>query len=154
MLRRVRILADYQFGKSVGELLFPDTCRFITSRRGGVRQAMLDGKRLATLRAHDGRLTLGLAGAQRLCGILASPQNRVTIQEDVIPFIAAGKSVFAKHVRDADPGIQAGDEVLVVSEDGTLQAIGSAQISGREMCLSMSGVAVQVRKGTDSEDTS
>jgi len=153
MLRRVRILADYQFGKSVGEHLFPDACRFITSRRGGVRQVMLEGKRLATLRAHDGRLTLGLAGAQRLSGILTPPQNRVLIQEDVIPFIAVGKSVFAKHVSDADPSIQAGDEVLVVSGDGTLQAIGSAQISGREMSLSGSGVAVQVRKGTNQEDT-
>jgi uncharacterized protein with predicted RNA binding PUA domain len=152
MLRRVRILADYQFGKSIGKQLFPDTCRFITSRRGGVRQVMLDGKRLATLRAHDGRLTLGLAGAKRLCAILSHGEYRVVIQGDVIPFIAAGRSVFAKHVCDADPAIQAGDEVLVVSGDGALQAVGSAQISGREMCLSGNGVAVQVRKGMNQED--
>ena len=152
MLRRVRILADYQFGKDTGEALFPDTCRFITSRRGGVRQVILDGRRLATLRAHDGRLTLGLAGAERLCRILPSPSYRVRIADDVSPYIAAGKSVFAKHVLNADTLIQAGDEVLIETGDGTLQAIGSAQISGDELCRAGSGVAVQVRKGRDQED--
>ena len=114
---------------------------------------MLDGKRLATLRAHDGRLTLGLAGAYRLCGILGPLHNRVTIQEDVIQFIAGGRSVFSRHVLDADPALQAGDEVLVVSGDGRLQAIGLAQISGREMRLFGSGVAVQIRKGREQEDS-
>lgn len=152
MLRRVRILADYQFGKNTGETLFPDTCRFITSRRGGVRQVILEGRRLATLRAHDGRLTLGLAGAERLESILIPPRYRVRIEDEVSPYIAAGKSVFAKHVCDADPMIQAGDEVLVESGNGTLMGVGSAQISGDEMCRSGSGVAVQVRKGKDQED--
>lgn len=152
MLRRVRILADYQFGKSTGGELFPDTCRFITSRRGGVRQVILDGRRLATLRAHDGRLTLGLAGSERLGRIISPPRYRVTIKDEVSPFIAAGRSVFAKHVCDADQMIQAGDEVLVVSGDGTLQAVGSAVLSGKEMCQSCSGVAVDVRKGKDQED--
>lgn len=152
MLRRVRILADYQFGKNTGDALFPDACRFITSRRGGVRQVLLEGRRLATLRAHDGRLTLGLAGAERMSTILCPPLYRVRIVDEVGSFIAAGKSVFAKHVVDADPMIQAGDEVLVVSGDGTLLAVGGAQISGDEMCRSCSGVAVQVRKGKNQED--
>lgn len=152
MLRRVQVLADYQFGRGVGNQVFPESCRFITSRRGGVRQVTLDGKRLATLRAHDGRLTLGMAGAQRLWDILPTPLYRVTVQDDVTPYIAAGKSVFAKHVMQADIGIQAGDEVLVVSPDGVLQAVGSAMLGGREMQISDSGVAVQVRKGKDQED--
>ncbi len=152
MLRRVQVLADYQFGRGIGNQVFPETCRFITSRRGGVRQVTLEGRRLATLRAHDGRLTLGIAGAQRLWDILPSPQYRVTVQDDVTPYIAAGKSVFAKHVTFADPGIQAGDEVLVVSPDGALQAVGSAMLGGSEMVKSDSGVAVQVRKGKNQED--
>ncbi|HWQ67464.1 MAG TPA: PUA domain-containing protein [Methanospirillum sp.] len=153
MLRRVKILADYQFGRDTGDRLFPDSCRFITSRRGGVRQVMLDGRRLATLRAHDGRLTLGFSGADRLSQIVEAPRYRVVVQDDVAPYIAAGKSVFAKHVPGADPGIQPGDEVLVVTGDGNLQAIGSAMLSGDEMCRFKAGVAVQVRKGRDQEDS-
>ena len=151
MLKRVRILADYQFGKDVGNTLFPDSCRFVTSRRGGVRQVMLNGRRLATLRAHDGRLTLGLAGAECLEKILPFPGYRVVVRDDVCPFIAAGKSVFSKHVSVADKKIQAGDEVLVVSSDGRLQAVGNALLSGDEMEMSDSGVAVSVRKGTKQE---
>lgn len=152
MLRRVQILADYQFGKGVGVVLFPESSRFITSRRGGVRQVILDGKRLATLRAHDGRLTLGIAGGERLEQNLAPPAYRVYVQDDVCPYIAAGKSVFSKHVTSADSIIQAGDEVLVVSGDGKLQAVGSALLSGNEMEHSCSGVAVSVRKGSGKED--
>jgi conserved protein with predicted RNA binding PUA domain len=74
------------------------------------------------------------------------------VQDDVCPYIAAGKSVFAKHVIAADPGIQAGDEVLVVSSDGLLQAVGNAMLGGDEMRESGSGVAVQVRKGKNQED--
>jgi uncharacterized protein with predicted RNA binding PUA domain len=117
-----------------------------------VRQVILNGKRLATLRAHDGRLTLGLLGAEQLNQILPVPRYRVTIQDDVCPFIAVGKSVFAKHVCTADETIQAGDDVLVVSGDGTLQAVGSAMLSGHEMMKSDNGVAVSVRKGSNQED--
>jgi len=39
-----------------------------------------------------------------------------------------------------------------MSGDGTLQAVGDAMISGSEMVLSDSGVAVSVRKGKDQED--
>jgi len=152
MLKRVQILADYQFGKGIGVQLFPQSSRFITSRRGGVRQVMLDGRRLATLRAHDGRLTLGLLGAERLAQVLDSSRNRVIVRDDVCPYIAIGKSVFAKHVTQASSDIQAGDEVLVFSGDGTLQAVGDAMISGDEMVLSDCGVAVAVRKGKDQED--
>lgn len=152
MLKRVQVLGDYQFGKGIGGQMFPDSCRFITSRRGGVRQVTLEGRRLATLRAHDGRLTLGLEGAKRLHQLLPSPLYRVMVQDDVCPYIAAGKSVFSKHVIVADPGIQAGDEVLVVSSDGLLQAVGNAMLGGDEMRESGSGVAVQVRKGKNQED--
>lgn len=152
MLKRVQVLGDYQFGKGIGGQMFPDSCRFLTSRRGGVRQVTLGGRRLATLRAHDGRLTLGLEGAHRLHQLLPSSLYRVMVQDDVCPYIAAGKSVFAKHVVAADPGIQAGDEVLVVSSDGLLQAVGNAMLGGDEMRISCSGVAVQVRKGKNQED--
>lgn len=152
MLSRVRTIADYQFGKGVGTVVFPDDSRFISSRRGEVRQVLLGSRRLATLRAHDGRLTLGLAGAALLHGALRPPLSRVSVRDDVIPFIEAGKSVFAKHVISADPALQAGDEVLVVTSDDRLVAIGNAVMSGDEMISFMTGMAVQVRKGILQED--
>jgi len=151
MLSRVRTIANLQFGRGIGNQLFPDSCRFITSRRGGVRQVLLDGKRLATLRAHDGRLTLGLAGGRRLHAASGS-FGRVVLREDVTSFIAAGKNLFSRHVVQADPDIHAGDEVMVVDGDGQFIAIGEAVLSGNEMLAFESGMAVSVRHGIQKEE--
>jgi uncharacterized protein with predicted RNA binding PUA domain len=156
---RVRTLADFQFFKGAGMCLFPDACTFIYSRRGGVRQVLLDNHRLATLRAHDGRLTLGLAGCKRLYEVTAAPpfqgtEFRVMVQQDVASFIADGKNVFAKHVVFCDSSLLAGDEVIVVDEAGALLGVGMAHICGNEMRAFMYGAAVQMRRGVNQEDIS
>lgn len=150
-LERARAIADFQFFKGAGISLFPDQCTFILSRRGNVRQILLDKQRLATLRAHDGRLTLGLAGCRRLYEAVPAPRFRVVVQQDVASFIAAGKNVFAKHVVSVDPALAAGDEVLVVDETGALLGIGMAHLCGSEMLGCMYGAAVEVRKGVDQD---
>lgn len=152
MLSRVRTIADLQFGRGIGNQLFPDSCRFITSRRGGVRQVLLDGKRLATLRAHDGRLTLGLAGGRRLCEALPGSEGKVEVLSDVMSFIAAGKNLFCRHVVRACPGIHAGDEVIITDRDGRFIAVGEAVLSGAEMMVFETGMAVSVRHGIQKEE--
>ena len=62
-LRRVQAIADYQFGSLVGTGLFPEGCDFLLSTTGRIRQILYGGVRLATIRASDGRLTLGMEGA-------------------------------------------------------------------------------------------
>ena len=146
-LERARAIADFQFFMGAGLCLFPDECTFIHSRRGGVRQVLLGKQRLATLRAHDGRLTLGLAGCKRLYEATSAPLFRVVVQQDVASFIADGKNVFAKHVVSADTSLLAGDEAIVVDENGDLLGIGMAHLCGHEMLAFMYGAAVQMRKG-------
>ena len=150
-LERVRAIADFQFFMGAGVCLFPDECTFIRSRRGGVRQVLLDKERLATLRAHDGRLTLGLLGCRRLYEATSAPAFRVVVQQDVSSFIADGKNVFAKHVMSADPSLLAGDEVVVVDEAGDLLGIGMAHLCGHEMLAFMYGAAVEMRKGVNQD---
>ena len=144
---RVQIIADFQFGKGAGEALFPEGCEVILSRTGRVRQISLRGKRLATVRAKDGRFTLGIDGALRLLAALCPPAYRVVVSGDVAEFIREGKNTFAKHVIAADPAIRAGDEVMVVDGGDRLLATGSAVLSGGEMLLFNYGVAVKVRQG-------
>ena len=144
---RVQIIADFQFGKGAGEALFPEGCEVILSRTGRVRQIILNGKRLATVRAKDGRFTLGIDGALRLLSSLPPPAYRVVAAGDVAEFIRQGKNTFAKHVIAADPAIRAGDEVMVVDGEDRLLATGSAVLSGGEMLLFNYGVAVKVRQG-------
>jgi len=143
----VQIIADFQFGKGAGEALFPEGCEVILSRTGRVRQITLRGKRLATVRAKDGRFTLGTDGALRLLAALRPPAYRVVASGDVAEFIRQGKNTFAKHVIAADPAIRAGDEVMVVDGEDQLLATGSAVLSGGEMLLFNYGVAVKVRQG-------
>ena len=146
-LNRVRIIADYQFGKGAGCALFPDDVEFQMSSTGRVRQILVDGKRLATVRAHDGMLTLGIAGAMKLHVFLKFPKNRVVVNSDAAPFVAKGKNAFARHVVDADPEIRAGEEVMVVDEKDSLLATGKTALSALEMTAFKKGVAVEIRGG-------
>ncbi|OPY39278.1 MAG: tRNA-guanine(15) transglycosylase [Methanoregula sp. PtaU1.Bin051] len=148
-VRRVQAIADFQFGGLCGTALFPDGCEFMLSSTGRIRQILFDGKRLATVRAQDGRLTLGIEGARRLHAYLPAPQYRVVVRQDVAEFIAQGKNVFAKHVIAADPAIRAGDEVLVVTDNDQLLACGTATLSGAEMLAFNYGEAVKVRQGSE-----
>jgi uncharacterized protein with predicted RNA binding PUA domain len=150
MLTRVRVIADYQFGAGAGEGLFPDECGFILSQTGRVRQILLGGARIGTLRAKDGRLTLSFAGARRLKEAIPPPGYRVTMDPSVSEFILQGKTAFAKHVVSADPGIRTGDEVLLVTGEDELLATGMALLSGAEMLSFNYGPAVKVREGRES----
>ena len=150
-LRRVQTIADYQFGGAAGIGLFPEDCTFIFSTTGRIRQILFGGMRLATVRASDGRLTLGIEGAKRLRSLLPAPGYRVVIRDDVAEFVAQGKNAFAKHVVAADPAMRAGDDVLVVAGDDRLIACGAAVVSGTEMLAFNSGVAVRVRQGSEKD---
>ena len=142
-LRRVRVIADYQFGRETGNSLFPEECEFKLSSTKRIRYVMLGKERIATIRANDGRLTLSNEGAKRLFDCLPAPAYRVVIKDEVKEFISQGKNAMAKHVIFADNQIRAGDEVL-----GALLATGSALLSAEEMSAFNYGVAVQIRKGS------
>jgi uncharacterized protein with predicted RNA binding PUA domain len=152
-LARVQTIADYQFGHLCGVGLFPEGCTFILSTTGRIRQILYEGVRLATVRAFDGRLTLGIEGAKRLQALIPAPGYRVIIRDDVAEFVAQGKNAFAKHVIAADPDIRAGDDVLVVAANDRLIACGAAQVSGTEMLAFNYGVAVKVRQGSEKDAT-
>ena len=146
-LNRVRMIADYQFGQGAGYALFPDNVEFQISSTGRVRQILLEGNRIATVRAQDGMLTLGIAGAMRLHKFLKFPGNRVVVNSDSAPFVANGKNAFAKHVVAADPHIRAGEEVMVVDEKDNFLATGKAVLCAHEMTAFKKGMAVEVRSG-------
>jgi len=147
-LRRIRSVADYQFGKGVGEKLFPENVEIAYSKRTGrIRYIYLDGKRLATLRPMDGLFSLSIEGAKRIIESGAPAKCIVTIKNDVSKFIADGGDVFAVHVVKADNEIRPKDEVIVVNEKGEVLAVGRAVLSGEEMTAFKVGVAVKVRRG-------
>jgi len=152
VLQKIRSVADYQLGKGAGKVLFPDRVNVVFSRRTGrIRHIYLQYKLLATLRPTDGMFSLTVAGAQRLFKAVKPPRLWVKVQKDAEPFIAKGKSVFAKHVVDADSEIRPQEEVIVTGENNRVLAVGRAVLTGREMKAFKHGVAVKVRRGISEE---
>ncbi len=146
-LKKARIIADYQFGRGAGAALFPETVEFVFSRTRRIAQIQERGQRLVTLRSLDGLFTLGREGARRLHQVLPYPRLRVVMNEESSEFVQAGETAFCKHVVDADPGIRAYDEVLVVDEQDRLLATGRAMLTRDEMRRFEHGMAVKVRHG-------
>ena len=152
LLQKIRSIADYQLGKGAGKALFPDSVHVAFSRRTGrIRHIYLDNKLLATFRPTDGMFSLTVAGAERLKKGLKPSRLWVKVQKDAEPFIANGKSVFAKHVVDADKEIRPQEEVVVIGENNQVLAVGKAVLTGKEMKAFKQGVAVKVRRGVSEE---
>ncbi len=147
-LRRIRGMADYQFGPGCGVALFPDGVAITRSRNTGrIRHIHLDGALLATLRPTDGLFTLTMAGAERLVSKVVDLGCTVTVMDDVAEFVAQGRNLFAKHVIDAGDEVRPGDEVVVLNPMRSVLAVGRALLNREEMLAFDVGVAVKVRRG-------
>ena len=151
-LKRIRSVADYQFGRGVGIKLFPGNVEILYSKATGrIRYVNLNGKRLATLRPTNGLLSLSITAAQRIVENAGFAQCFVMVQTDVTQFVTGGSDVFATHVTKADDAIHAKDEVIVVDENSKVLAVGRAMLSSSEMKAFKTGVAVKVRHGCTRE---
>ena len=151
-LQKIRSIANYQFGKGAGEKLFPDEVKIVHSRRTGkIRHVYLGEKILATLRPTNGLFSLTIAGAKRIVEGVKPKRLWVKVGAEAQPFVIRGRSVFAKHVIDADEEIRPQEEVMVIDEGSELLAVGRALLTGREMKAFERGVAVRVRRGIAEE---
>ncbi len=145
---RIRATADFQFGRGAADALFAGAISYVVSKNTGkVRNVLVDGEHVVSLRAADGLFTLKAAGARRLAKAFPRPRLRIVVEEDTVPFHREGKNVFAKFVREADPDIRPGDEALVVSPLDELCAVARTTMNGREMLAFKRGVAAHVREG-------
>jgi len=141
-------VAAYQFGPD-GSALFDDSDIEVTrSSSGRPRQIIAPDGRLATY-STTGRFTLGLAGGRRLHELLPHPDYRVVVGDDSEPFVRDEKNVFAKFVREVDPDVRPGDEVLVTHHEGGLLAVGRAELPAADMLDFETGMAVAVRDGAE-----
>jgi 7-cyano-7-deazaguanine tRNA-ribosyltransferase len=90
--------------------------------------------------------TLKLDGSRRLHQSLKYPLLRVVVLGDAVPFVREGKSVFAKFVKDCDPGLRPLDECLIVDENDVLLAVGRVLLNRDEMLSFRYGMAVKTRE--------
>jgi 7-cyano-7-deazaguanine tRNA-ribosyltransferase len=140
---KLRAIADYQFGSGAGEVLMGGA-EAQWARTDRIRMVYSGDDLIATLRAHDGFITLTPSGAQRLLK-LPSPRNRIIVSRDAVEFVREGKSVFAGFVAAADPEIRPYQEVIAVSEEDEFLGTGRALLNSEEMQSFKKGVAVKIR---------
>ena len=151
----LRTIVDYQFGRGAGTALFPpdEPLRIERTTSGRPQQVHAEDGRLVSY-GTDGRVTLGLAGGRRLQRALDPPSYRVVVDDESEPFVRDGKNVFAKFVCAVDAVVRPGDEVLVVHEDGSLLAVGRAELGADGMTDFDRGVAVSVRESAPDPNSS
>ena len=145
---RVKAVADHQFGKGAADALFDGRLELVKSKNTGkIRNVLVEGEHVLSMRAHDGLFTLRPEGARRLHSRFPSPVMRVIVLEDSVEFNREGKNVFTRFVKDCDHEIRPMEETLVVNEADELVAIGRALMTRDEMLSFQKGVAVKVREG-------
>lgn len=146
-VRRIRAVADVQFGRGAAAALFHGKLGIIKSKTTHkIRNVVSDGDHVVSMRAADGLYTLKLAGARRLHTAFPVPLLRVAVSDDAVPFVREGKSVFAKFVASCDPGLRPGDECLIVDERDVLLGVGRLLLSPDETAVFSVGVAVKPRE--------
>jgi 7-cyano-7-deazaguanine tRNA-ribosyltransferase len=147
-LARVKAVADYQFGKGAGALLLDGKVDLVKSKNTDkIRNVLVDGEHVLSMRAPDGFFSLRPPGARRLMKGFPSPKLRVIVDEDSEPFNREGKNVFCQFVKGCDPEVVPMDEVIVVNEKDDMLAVGRALMIREEMLAFRKGLAVRVREG-------
>lgn len=145
-IEKIKIIADFQFGKGIGEKIFSNKIKIEKSKNGRIKRIWANNKLLATLRSKDGFLALRIEGAKLLHNYTKPLRYRVVIiDEEVKKIVSKGGNVFAKFIEKCDKKIVPKEEVLIVDENDNLLAVGEAILTGKEMTIFKRGVAVKVR---------
>lgn len=146
--RRIRAVADFQFGKGAADALLSGEIELVKSKKTGrIRNVIVEGQHVLSMRATDGFYTLKPEGAKLLHAAFPAPKLRVKVLTETTEFNREGKNVMAKFVLDCDENLAIGDECLVVDEDDKLAAIGRVQMIKEEMLAFNTGIAVKTRDG-------
>jgi len=149
-LRKIQSIADFQFGKGAGEILFSRNIEIERSKgTNRIRFIYHEKVRICSFRVRDGFLVPSIVGGELLHN--NDFGFKVMVNDDSEPFVRDGKTVFAKHILEADKQISIKDEVILINQNNEFLGIGTAKISGTMMKEMNKGVAVSTRKGMKKE---
>ncbi|QLH75400.1 MAG: tRNA guanosine(15) transglycosylase TgtA [Methanomassiliicoccales archaeon] len=152
---RIRAVADYQFGKGAADALFSGKVELVKSKNTDkIRNVIVDGDHVASMRAEDGFFTLRPPGARRLLKAFPSPRLRAVVVKDSVPFNRDGKNVMCGFIVCCDDMLRPGDEVIIVDDEDDLVAIGKLILTSDEAMRFKKGLAIRVREGVKKEVTS
>ena len=139
-VERFFAMASYQYGKNVGAKLM-DTFSPIIVRGKYPRDVSFSSNKhpLGILSFQTNKLVLT---PQALKPVLNDVESKIIFAGNKME----GSTLFNQGVLAANPSIRPQDEVVIVSEDGTFLATGTALLPGCLMDRSTSGIAAKIRK--------
>ncbi|MHA1804337.1 MAG: PUA domain-containing protein [Promethearchaeota archaeon] len=149
-LRKIKAIADYQFGPVISNLLLDDMKKIeieLSKNTNKIRHVFYDGELFLNLRPRNGLFTLTFLAAQKIIYNVPPPRLRVVVQNNISKFIQKGRNVFCKHVVNLDTTLRPRDETIVVNENDELLALGRLKLPITHVLWFKRGIAVDVRKG-------
>lgn len=150
-IERIKAIITFQYGPQAAKIFENAKVKVEVSKSTDrIRKIYVDEELFGSIRASDGFILPSISGALKLIKVLPPLSYQVIIEKDTAEFVARGRSVFCKHVKNCDDLIKAGDEVIIVTEKGELVAVGRAVVSCKEMKHKGIGVCVKIRKGKKS----
>jgi archaeosine synthase len=135
---RLHALVDYQFGKNISFLMFPDKYH-ITGKPYQNSLVFRNRKQMGVIQRLTGQLSLTLETARIL---VEKKQYYIKFEGTELK----GSTLFAVGVIDADPQIRPTDAVVIIDENDQLTAVGHAIVSGNDMLTMASGQVAKIKQ--------
>ena len=86
------------------------------------------------------------------CNLFSPKKRFVVISDDAVPFIRdQGMSVLRPGMISIDDSVRAGDEVFILTKDGTCIGVGRAKVDAEEARAMEKGQVVRTRRNTPSQ---
>ena len=147
-IERIRNILDDTYGEGSGKAVLPDGHIVILNKVPGLdrmEEVVCDGIVVATMRFDLGdgwKGILRMQGAMRLKNIVS--KGFVVCDDGAVKYVQDSKNLMAPGVISVHPDVASGDEVVIITKDGTIIAAGSARMSASEM-VGGRGMAVKPR---------
>jgi 7-cyano-7-deazaguanine tRNA-ribosyltransferase len=141
--RQVRALLEWQYGPVAAAGLAPELEGERSRRSGRLRVLVHQGQTEFHV-GTDGVPRPTFRGAVRLQKVLPLSRNRVVVDDDAVPFVREGRSLFVRFVVQSDPALVPDSSALLVDRSDTLLAVGRLLLAPHEMARLARGVAARV----------
>ena len=134
---RIQKVTDYQFGKGIGEAMFPE--KYTLKGRPPLPYKIIrKNQQQGVIHFLTGKLTLSMKSGE----ILAIKRKYFVMFEGEK---LEGSTLFAVGVKEADPEIRPSDEIVIVDKNYTVLGIGHALLSGRDMTTVRHGAVAKIK---------
>ncbi|MFZ0892268.1 MAG: tRNA guanosine(15) transglycosylase TgtA [Thermoplasmata archaeon] len=142
--RQMRALLAWEYGVDVADALLRQGVRAVRSRRTGrLRGIRLEGDPLFVI-GNDSIPRPTWSGARLVQPLLAAPGHRVVVSDDGAPFVASGRTLFARFVQAADPSLVPESSALLVDSHDSLLAVGRLLMAPHEMGRFQRGIVAYI----------